>query len=281
MDKRPALGRGLSALIPDAPAPAGVPLDVEIRRLAPNRRQPRVQMDESRLDELARSIRSNGVIQPIVVRPVGDAYEIVAGERRWRAAARAGLDRVPVVVRDVADEQLLQVALIENLQREDLNPIEEAQAYQRLTDDFHLKQEDIAAAVGKDRSSIANALRLLKLPEEVQAEVANGRLTMGHARALLALPDGRDQRTMAREVVARGWSVRETEARVRRTTDPPSTAARTPASVQDPNTKAAEDRLRLSLGARVRISRTGAGGRIEIDFASEAELQRLYEHLTR
>src|SRR5512144_1991997 len=174
--KRPALGRGLSALIPDvvAPPPAaappsGRPIEVDLDRLKPNAFQPRVHLDEGRLDELAQSIRANGVIQPIVVRRSGDAYEIIAGERRWRAAQRAGMLRVPVIVRDVSDDKLLEVALIENIQREDLNAIEEARAYQRLTADFHLTQEQIATAVGKDRSTIANVLRLLKLPEDVLA----------------------------------------------------------------------------------------------------------------
>src|SRR6059036_3849811 len=183
MEKRPALGKGLSALIPDAPEPIHAPaVDADIDRLAPNEFQPRVQVDDARLLDLARSIKTNGVIQPIIVRRMGGRFEIIAGERRWRAAKLAGLLRVPVVVREVApgqEKSLLEMALIENIQRENLNPIEEALAYRRLSDDFQLKQDDIAEAVGKDRASIANYLRLLKLPDEVRNEVSAGRLTMG------------------------------------------------------------------------------------------------------
>src|SRR4029450_6115981 len=188
MEKRPALGEGLSALIPDAPEPRTAPAEVDIEHLTPNSFQPRSNVDDVRLDELMQSIKSNGVIQPIVVRKVGDRFQIIAGERRWRAALKAGLSRVPIVVREVAagqERSLLEMALVENIQREDLNPIEEALAYRRQSDEFQLRQEDIAAAVGKDRATIANHLRLLKLPDEVRAEVASGRLSMGHARALV------------------------------------------------------------------------------------------------
>src|SRR5262245_59764272 len=285
-EKRPALGRGLSALIPIAPpAPPPQPRDrdphrpteVDIDRLRPNPRQPRMQIDEPRLDELAQSIRSHGVIQPILVRRVEDHFEIVAGERRWRAATRASLLKIPVVVRDVKDDHLLEVVLIENIQREDLNAIEEAQAYQRLSDEFRMSQEAIAEAVGKDRATIANYIRLLRLPVEVRNELAAGVLSMGHARALLSLADEAAQRRVAREVVSRGLSVRETEALVRRESTPPVAPAPRKA---DPNTRAAEDRLKLALGTRVRIVRKGSAGKIEIDFGSEDELQRLYEQLT-
>src|SRR5580765_3852259 len=206
MDKRPALGKGLSALIPDAAEPRLGSLEVDTDRLVPNSFQPRSQMDDARLEDLARSIKSNGVIQPIVVRRSGDRFHIIAGERRWRAAQKAGLHRVPVVVRAIVagqERSLLEVALIENIQRENLNPIDEAHAYRRLTDDFHLTQDDIAAAVGKDRATVANFLRLLKLPEDVRADVAAGTLSMGHARALLALTAEADQRRLARDVIAR------------------------------------------------------------------------------
>ena len=284
MEKRPALGKGLSALIPDAPAPRTVPTEVDVDRLMSNDFQPRAHVDESRLEELAHSIKTNGVIQPIVVRKVGDRFQIIAGERRWRAALKAGLSRVPIVVRDVAagqERSLLEMALIENIQREDLNPIEQALAYRRLSDEFQLKQEDIAAAVGKDRASIANYLRLLKLPEEIRAEVASGRLSMGHARALVALTTEGDQRRLAREVIGRNLSVRETESMVKKITEngsPPVKSAL--AKPTDVHTRAAEERLRLSLGTRVRIVRRGSRGRIEIDFASEDELIRIYEQLT-
>jgi len=290
-DKRPALGRGLSALIPSKPAtpppPEPAPGEPAVRRpqeldidlLTPNPRQPRSFIEEHKLEELAQSIRSNGVIQPIVVRQVDARFEIVAGERRWRAAQRAGLLRVPVVVREVADDDLLQVALIENVQREDLNAIEEAQAYRRLADDHGMTQEAIATAVGKDRATVANYLRLLRLPAEVRNDLAADVLTMGHARALLALADEVAQRRVAREVVSGSLSVRETEALIRRELAPAEPQARQ-APKADPNTRAAEDQLKMALGARVRIARKGRGGRIEIDFASEDELQRLFEQLT-
>src|SRR5437660_12717287 len=191
MEKRPALGKGLSALIPDAPEPRSSSTETDIDRLAPNQFQPRSHVDDARLQELAQSIRTNGVIQPIVVRKAGDRFQIIAGERRWRAARLAGLLRVPVVVRDVApgqEKSLLEMALIENIQREDLNPIEEALAYRRLADEFRLRQEDIADAVGKDRASVANHLRLLRLPDDVRAEVASGALSLRHSRARLGWP---------------------------------------------------------------------------------------------
>jgi ParB family transcriptional regulator, chromosome partitioning protein len=275
-DKRPALGRGLSALIPDTPAVPDRTLDVDIDLLRPNRFQPRTNLDEANIEELARSIRSHGVIQPIVVRKVDDGYEIVAGERRWRASQRAGLLKVPIVVRDIPDDRLLASALIENLQREDLNAIEEALAYRRLSDEFHLTQEQIADTVGKDRSSIANTVRLLKLPIEVRENVANGTLTMGHARTLLALAEEQTQLRVARDVVAKQLSVRETEALVKKIAEPP---APRPEPVKDVHTRAAEDRLRFVMGTRVRIVRKRKGGRIEIDFGSEDELQRLFEQL--
>jgi ParB family chromosome partitioning protein len=280
-EKRPALGRGLSALIPDAPiapAPADQALEIDLDRLRPNRYQPRLHVDDARLEELARSIKANGVIQPIVVRPHDDGFEIIAGERRWRAAQRAGILRVPVVVRNIPDDKLLAVALIENIQREDLNPIEEASAYRRLTDEFQLTQDAIADAVGKDRSSVANYLRLLRLPQELREEVAAGALSMGHARALLALPDEAAQRRAGREVITRGLSVRDTEVLVRKLVTP--AAPPKEAAAADVHTRAAEARLRFALGTRVRIVRKGKRGRIEIDFTSEEELHRLYEKLT-
>ena len=277
---RRALGRGLSALLPETvPEPAEQPTEADLDRLTPNRAQPRTVLDEPKLEELARSIRGSGVIQPIVVRRIeGGRFEIVAGERRWRAAQMAGLLRAPIVVRDVPDDKLLQMALIENLQREDLNPIEEGEAYRRLIDERGMTQEDIATAVGKDRATVANYARLLLLPPEVQADVAAGALAMGHARALLGLAEGDAQRRAAREVVAAGLSVRETEALVKKLANPPSPPAATAAV--DVHTQAAQDRLRVALGTRVRIVRKGRKGRIEIDFASEDELQRLFERLS-
>jgi ParB family chromosome partitioning protein len=282
MDKRPALGKGLSALIPDLPeVPRSAPVEIDIDRLVPNAYQPRGQVDETRLENLAQSIKSNGIIQPIVVRQAGDRFEIVAGERRWRAALRAGLQRVPVVIRNVDEKRsLLELALVENIQREDLNPIEEALAYRRLVDEFNLKQETIADAVGKDRASVANHLRLLRLPDEVRSEVAGGRLSMGHARALLALDSEAEQRRAAREVIARNLSVRETESFVKKIAEGGNGHAATAAArPPDVHTRAAEDRLRLALGTRVRIVRKGKGGRIEIEFNSEDELIRIFDQL--
>jgi ParB family chromosome partitioning protein len=276
-DRRQALGRGLSALIPDTPPPREGPIELGIDLLTPNRDQPRRHVQNSGLEDLAQSIRSNGLIQPIVVRRRGLAYEIVAGERRWRAAQLAGLERVPVVVRDVPDAKLLELALIENIQRADLNPIEEASAYKRLTSEVGLTQDQVASAVGKDRSSVANFLRLLKLPEEVRADVASGTLSMGHARALLSLDGSAAQRTAAREIVARALSVREAEALVKRLAAP--SAPKVPPA-PDVHTRAAEDRMTLALGTRVRIVRKGKAGRIEIEFKNEDELQRIYEKLT-
>lgn len=286
IERRPALGKGLSALIPDAPEPprSGV-MEVDIDLLAPNDLQPRVQMDDARLQELADSIKTNGILQPILVRRTGSTYRIIAGERRWRAAQRAGLHKVPVVVRDVkdgADKELLELALIENIQRENLNAVDEALAYRRLADEYGLTQDQIAAAVGKDRSSIANFMRLLKLPDEVRADLMSGALSMGHARALLSLADAAAQRQAAREVISRGLSVRDTELLIKKlgAPKPEPTAGVTEEKKADVHTRAAEDRMRFALGSRVRIIRRGAGGVIQIDFGSESELNRIYEHLT-
>lgn len=286
MDKRPALGKGLSALIPDVPAAVTnrSPVELDVDLLEPSEFQPRLHMDDAALDELARSIRASGVIQPIVVRRMaGDRYQIIAGERRWRASQRAGLAKVPVVVKDTSTTsraQLLEWALIENLQREDLNPIEEATAYQRLAQEFNLTHDEIAARVGKDRSSVANTIRLLKLSPEVRADVSSNALSMGHARALVSLPSEADQRRIAREVMARGLSVRETEALVKKAM---STGSGTPAAEpkkKDADTRAAEEALHQAIGAPVEIARRGKGGSVVIAFSSETELQRIYEYLT-
>jgi ParB family chromosome partitioning protein len=283
----------LSALIPEAPAkptppPAAPvvaqkesPAEIDLDLLTPNPFQPRIHFDDASLEELAQSIRTNGLIQPIIVRKAGSKYEIIAGERRWRASQRAGLLRVPIVVKDVPDEKLLEVALIENIQRENLNPIDEALAYRRLIDDFKMKQEELATAVGKDRSSVANYLRLLKLPEKVRNHVAAGSLSMGHARALLAIEQEEPLIKAAEEVVQRQLSVRETEALARRASIPPPPPPIVEAAPpNDIHTRKAEETMRLSLGTRVRIVRKGKGGRIEVDFVNEDELHRLYEFMT-
>ena len=290
MDQRPALGKGLSALIPEAPpAPPAGTTEVDIDRLTPNEHQPRGQMDEARLEELAASIRAHGVIQPILVRQTPDGYRIIAGERRWRAARRAGLRTVPVTVREIggerASQQQLAIALIENLQREDLNPIEEARAYRRLVDEFRLTQEAVAAEVGKDRATVANTLRLLKLPPEIQNDVSDGAISMGHARALLALPGADSQLHLAREIKTRGLSVREAESLVKLalsggSAKPPAPRAGSTGAPSDVHTRAAEDKLKVHLGTRVRILRRREGsGRIEIEFTTEDELIRLFDLL--
>jgi ParB family chromosome partitioning protein len=278
-EKRPALGKGLSALIPEAPEPRTSPLEVDIDRLAPNPFQPRKSFDAAGLAELTNSIRTHGVIQPILVRREGTSYQIIAGERRWRAAQHAGLLKVPVVVKTLAAGQevrALEWALIENLQRENLNPIEEAQGYRRLGDEFSLTQEQIAAAVGKDRSTVANMLRLLRLPAAVRDLVGGAALSMGHARALLALESDEAITKASAEIVSRGLSVREAEALVKRLASPPR--VKTPPKA-DVHTRAAEQELRLRLGAAVRIVRARKGGRIEVEFKTEDELQRLYDLL--
>ena len=292
LERRPALGRGLSALIPEKPAaPVPPPVvavepkqpqrEVDLDLIDPNPLQPRTRFDDVKLQELAESISSAGLVQPIVVRRRGERFEIVAGERRWRAAQIAGLLKLPVHVSDVSDEKLLQTALIENIQREDLNPIEEAQAYKRLGDESGLTQEQIAAAVGKDRASVANYLRLLRLPEQVRARVATGDLSMGHARALLAVEDTAALIKAAEHVVASGLSVRATEALARKLSAPPATVTAKPeASEKDVHTRQAEERLRVVFGTRVTIERKGKGGRVEIEFVNEDELIRLYELLT-
>jgi ParB family transcriptional regulator, chromosome partitioning protein len=305
MDRRPALGKGLSALIPDAPEPPRQgAVEVDIDLLAPNKEQPRLMLDDARLGELAESIKANGIIQPILVRRTDNTYRIIAGERRWRAAQRAGLLKVPVVIRDVpegSERQLLELALVENLQRENLNPVDEALAYQRLADEFGLTQDQIAAAVGKDRTSVANYLRLLRLPDEVRGDLASGALSMGHARALLALPDAPSQRQAAREVISKSLSVRDTEALVKKLTTPPrAPRVEHGRGSTDIHTRAAEDRMRFALGTKVRIVRRDGprrrtvqpelagrvaeppdlGGTIEIAFGSESELNRLYEYIT-
>ena len=278
--KRKALGKGLSALIPEPEVPSAVAsaaAEVPIGALDPNPFQPRSAMDPTRLAELAASIRESGIVQPILVRPRGERYQIVAGERRFRAAQAAGLATVPVTVRDVADEHLLELALVENIQREELNPIEEAQAFHRLQDEFHLTQEEIARRVGRDRSTVANTLRLLRLPRELREMVATSRLDAGHARALLALDRAEDQLALGREAARRGLSVREVEARVARMRAPRHAGA----ARRDPNTRAAEERLRAALGARVEITRRGKGGQIRVLFAGEGELNRLFDLLVR
>jgi ParB family chromosome partitioning protein len=279
--KRKALGRGLAALIPEPEAPTAAapasPSEVPTSALEPNPFQPRTAMDKARLAELTASILESGIVQPILVRRRGERYQIIAGERRYRAAQAAGLATVPVTVREVADEHLLELALVENIQREELNAVEEAQAFHRLQSEFSLTQEDIARRVGRDRTTIANTLRLLRLPRELRDLVSSGALDAGHGRALLALDRAEDQVALGREAARRGLSVREVERRVAQQRAPrPAGGAR-----KDANTRAAEERLRGALGARVEIARRGRSGHIRVLFKGESELNRLYELLLR
>ncbi len=278
MNRKQALGRGLSALLPGGEAPSERSAqEVEVERLVPSRFQPRRQPSETSLGELAASIREHGIVQPIVVSPRGSSLEIVAGERRWRAAMLAGLKTVPVVYRDSSDQKRLEVALVENVQREDLNPLEAAEAYSRLRDEFQVSQEQIAQRVGKDRTTIANALRLLKLPASVKEKVREGSLSGGHARALVALSAAADQELLAEEIVRRALSVRQTEKRVAAILEGPTVARE---HRRDPFTRDAEEKLSRRLRARVRIVRRRRGGSIEIGFGSEEELIGLYERLS-
>ena len=289
--RRKALGRGLAALIPGAPLPAASPIagrrtldgtrTIAVEEIHPSASQPRTRFDSARLDELASSIKTQGIIQPLIVRVrTGGGYELIAGERRWRAAQRAGLLEVPAVVRDVAPTQAFEMALVENLQREDLNPLEEAAGYERLVSEFGYTQEQLSARVGKDRSTVANALRLLRLPAGVRALLAEGRLSMGHARALLGLETTVAIEKMARQIIARELSVRRVEELVRR--EHADVPARAVPAAQTPSTSARELGLRLSraLGTRVEIVETAAGrGQIAIHYHSLDQLDGLIEKL--
>jgi ParB family chromosome partitioning protein len=254
------------------------PTEVDVDAIVPGPMQPRTHFDEGGLEGLADSIRTHGVVQPLLVRLKGDRYELIAGERRWRAARLAGLAKVPVVVKDVPDKDLLEIALIENIQREDLNPIEEAQAYRRLIENVGLTQEALAARVGRDRSYITNYLRLLKLPDDLQQLVVEGRLSTGHARTILGLSHVDQQRRIARQVIDGALSVRATEHLVRKVVD--GTPQKTAAAV-DPNIRAAETKLRRALGTQVRIVQLrGEGhGKVEISFFSNQDLDRIYNLL--
>lgn len=301
---RNALGKGLNALIrePEPPlqppqgaaaqaavagaaaAPALAPreglLHVDIDLIDPSPNQPRTRFREASLEELAQSIRASGIVQPLVARTKGARFELIAGERRWRAAQRAGLDRVPLVLRNVSEELALEMTLVENLQREDLNPIEEAQAFQRLVEEFALTQEQVAERTGKERTTIANSLRLLRLEAPIQELIEEGRLTAGHARALLALSDGEERVELARKVARSGVTVRQVERMVARGARPRSA----PASAQvDPNTKAALEELERHYATRVRIRAAGSGrpGEVTFEYYDNGDLMRLYNLLMR
>jgi ParB family chromosome partitioning protein len=274
----------LSALLSDPAISASEDfIEIDIDLIEPSPAQPRTHFDEGRLEELAQSIRSNGIIQPILVRRRGGRYQLIAGERRWRAAQRASLQRVPAVVREIPDDKLLELALIENIQRQELNAIEEAHAYKRLIESLGLTQEVVAQRVGRDRSFITNYLRLLRLPEDIQHLVEEEKLTMGHARALLGVDDQDIQRKVARNVIEQSLSVRETERAIKRIIAgaSPSLATLPMLKRDDANVKAAETKLRRRFGTHVRVipSQTGTGGKIEIEYYNDIDLDRLYQIL--
>lgn len=287
--KRPGgLGRGLAALLPSAAPNAAVLLNLPLTSLVPNPRQPRARMAEPELQELAESIRQVGVLQPIIVRPgPGDTYEIVAGERRFRAAGVAGLESIPAIVRHTEDSALLTEALVENVHRADLNPLEEASAYDQLLGDFGLTHEELASRLGKSRAAVSNALRLLGLPPRLQRMVVDGSLSAGHARALLPLPSAGWQTTLAEKVVAEGLSVRATEELVRKDavsradTNQPGTAGGQSGSRADFDVAGLERRLEDALATRVRIRGSGRRGRVIIDYAGDEDLERLLEIVGR
>ncbi|CAN5884718.1 ParB/RepB/Spo0J family partition protein [soil metagenome] len=281
MTRKP-LGRGLGALLSAEQSNlAEEPDEIAIDSVEPSSMQPRTRFDASRLEELARSIRANGVVQPLLVRRKGGKYELIAGERRWRAAQLAGLTHVPVIVRSVPDEKVLELALIENIQREDLNPIEEARAYKKLIDSIGLTQETLAERVGRDRSYITNYIRLLRLPQDIQLLIEDGKLSTGHARTLLGTSDGDTQRRIAKKIIERSLSVRETERLMRELDGQGAKPRVIKPKDNDPNIRAAETKLRRHLGTQVRIiqNQNGTTGRLEIEFYNPADLERLFRLL--
>lgn len=276
MSAKKALGRGLDALIKPAKSSASRVMQVEIGRLSPNPEQPRGTFDERTLGQLEKSIRSQGILQPILVRRSGNRYEIVAGERRWRAAQAAGLQRVPVIIKDVGDDSLLEVALVENLQREDLNPVEEARAYRLLIKRFQLTQEKVAARVGKERATVANSLRLLKLPPAALKALEQGAISTGHAKAILSLEGDEKRGALLDAIVKKSLSVRQAEEFRAR-----EKAGKKKSGKVDPDTADATGRLTKLLGLKVSIRRRGKGGTVNISFRNEGELQHLYDWIAK
>lgn len=281
MTARQALGKGLGALIPEKGVPEGegkkALQQCGIEEVQPNPFQPRKAFSDEQLQELVDSIREKGILQPLLVRRKSDGYELIAGERRWRAAQRAGLREIPILVRDVSDSEMLELSLIENIQRENLNPIEEAEAYKRLMEQFHLTQEEISKKVGKDRTTIANMVRLLRLPPEIKLSLAEGKITMGHARAFLSLDGVDKQKLLWKRLLSGGLSVRQTESLVRRLRTRSSPTPRR----SNPEWSALIEELQRALGTKVRIVGKRKRGKIEIDFFSPDELDRIIELLRR
>ena len=280
---RKVLGRGLNALLSESPTASSEELkEIETSSIDPNPVQPRSRFDETLLEELVQSIKSNGIVQPLLVRKInGDRYQIIAGERRWRAAQRVGLPHVPAIIKDIPDDRMLELALIENIQRQELNAIEEAYAYKRLIETLGLTQEIVAQRIGRDRTFITNYLRLLKLPEDIQQLVEEGRLSMGHARALLGIDDIDLQRKIAKKIHDLGLSVRDVEKAVKNTNSgvDPSESSVPKFKSDDVNLRLAETKLRRSLGTQVKLlpNQNNTGGKIEIHYYDERDLNRLYE----
>jgi ParB family chromosome partitioning protein len=280
--KRPALGKGIGALLSSAAKEGGKKyFFCPIEELVPHAQQPRKTFNDAKMAELVSSIKEKGIIQPLVVRQVGDQYQIIAGERRWRAAQTAGLDRLPVVIQDVSEDWALEIALIENIQREDLNPLEEASAYRYLMESFDLHQEEVAKRVGKDRSTVANALRLLRLPEKVKNDLGESRLTMGHARALLALEEDEDMIEASNEVIDKKLSVRDTEKLIKKIKNFGFIKSKPEKLVKavDPNTVMLENSMKEHLGSQVKLVVKGKGGRIEINYFDNNDLDRILDLL--
>jgi ParB family chromosome partitioning protein len=277
--KRPALGRGLTSLMSQMAPEDANQRELPLGSLVPNRAQPRTHFDETALAELAESLKQHGMVQPIVVRKVGQQFEIIAGERRWRAARLAGIAMVPVVIKEVPDDRLLEFALVENIQRQELNPIEEATAYWQLGEHLRLTQEQVADRVGKSRPQVANTLRLLRLPAELKADVAHGRLSTGHAKVLLGVPDPRLQEQLAHEVVAQQLSVRALEARIQQLQKQAKAKGGRKKHPQELFIKAAAEELTQSWGTRIEIKAKGKAGALVMHYGSEAELDRLFEAL--
>jgi ParB family chromosome partitioning protein len=276
--ERPSsLGRGLSSLIPQRTQGAAT-TEIPIERIRPNPRQPRQRMDPAELDSLAASIREHGVLQPILVTETLDGYQLVAGERRFRASQQAGLERIPAVIRQLADRDQLELALVENLQRADLGPLEEAHAYQALVGEFAMTHDQIAQRVGRAKSTITNTIHLLDLEASVQEALSDGRLSAGHARAIGGLPTAQQAR-VATSVIDQGFSVRQTEEMVRRLRDPRPVASTATPRIPDPDLERVEDDLRRTLGTKVTLARSRKGGRIIIEFYSDEELAQLYDRL--
>ncbi|PYS89683.1 MAG: chromosome partitioning protein ParB [Acidobacteria bacterium] len=279
-----ALGRGLSALLGEDTASRNAPQpnEIDIHLIEPNPEQPRTRFAEAALDELAQSILANGIVQPIVVRKIGGRFQIIAGERRWRAAQRAGLRKIPVTYKEVSDDKLLELALIENIQRQELNPIEEAHAYRKLIDTIGLTQDQLSERIGRERTLIATTLRLLKLPDDIQALIEEGKLSTGHGRALLLTEDRDIQRRAARRILEKGLSVRESERHVK-AANATTAAPRKTIITKDANIRSAETKLQRVLGTNVKISPSGKdnAGKIEIEYYNLDDLDRLFQLLIK